>query len=344
MSEIIFIELAVILLVAFFASYIARAFKQPIIIGYIFAGIIISPFIFNLGASTEIISIFSQFGVAFLLFIVGLHMNPKIIKEVGVSSLLVGMVQIILTFGLGFLLAFKILGYSLITSSYIGIALAFSSTIIILKLLSDQRQLDSLYGKISIGILIVQDLVAIIVLMFISSSAEAASFSSFAFRGLLVGGSLILGLFLVGYLILPRVVKNVAKSQELLFLFSITWAFSIAALFSYMGFSIEIGKINKGEYQGTTTDIVVGIREYNGKVGIDIREFVTSEKYTGPTKKGLRIPAASFHEFKEMINSIKEEDLKADEVPEPAASTEAEKGQGTLDSEKEGSSEELPDY
>ena len=73
----------------------------------------------------------------------------------------------------------------------------------------------------------------------------------------------------------------------------------------------DIGKINKGEYQGTTTDIVVGIKEYNGKVGLDIREFVASERYTGPTKKGLRIPAESFKEFKDMINSIKEEDLQA---------------------------------
>ncbi len=75
----------------------------------------------------------------------------------------------------------------------------------------------------------------------------------------------------------------------------------------------DIGKIKKGEYQGAVTEIVVGIREYNGRVGIDIRECVTSEKYTGPTKKGLRIPAEHFLKFKEMINSIKEEDLK--EVP-----------------------------
>lgn len=92
----------------------------------------------------------------------------------------------------------------------------------------------------------------------------------------------------------------------------------------------EIGKITKGEYQGAVTDIVVGIKEYNGKVGVDIREFVTSEKYTGPTKKGLRIPSASFQKFKEMINSISEDDIKEEEVPkeEPV---------------EEGNSE-LPDY
>ena len=73
----------------------------------------------------------------------------------------------------------------------------------------------------------------------------------------------------------------------------------------------DIGKIQKGEYQGTTTEIVVGIKEYNGRIGIDIREFTQSEAYTGPTKKGLRIPSESFEKFKELINSIDPKDLKA---------------------------------
>ena len=71
----------------------------------------------------------------------------------------------------------------------------------------------------------------------------------------------------------------------------------------------EIGKIQKGEYQGTTTEIIVGIKEYNGKVGVDIREFTQSETYTGPTKKGLRIPANKFEDFKKIINSINPSDL-----------------------------------
>lgn len=77
----------------------------------------------------------------------------------------------------------------------------------------------------------------------------------------------------------------------------------------------DIGKISKGEYQGTNTDIVVGIKEYNGRVGVDIREFTQSESYTGPTKKGLRIPADKFEEFKTLINSVNPEDLKAESSP-----------------------------
>ena len=101
----------------------------------------------------------------------------------------------------------------------------------------------------------------------------------------------------------------------------------------------EIGKIQKGEYQGTITEIVIGIKEYNGKTGIDIREFTQSEAYTGPTKKGLRIPAEKFQAFKEMINSISEEDMKQpeDSTPSETKSEELPKEQETLD-------ESNPDY
>ena len=248
--ELVFIQLALVLFAAFILSYIIRMFKQPIIIGYIIAGIVIALILefgfIELGASKEIIDIFSQFGLAFLLFIVGLHLNPKVIKEIGTSSLFIGLGQIIFTFGLGFLVSSKVLGYNTVTSMYVGVALMFSSTIIVMKLISDKRQLDSLYGKIAIGILIIQDLVAVGVLMFISSMSNGTSFSSFALKGLLSGGGLIVLLFLIGLFVLPAVTRNIAKSNELLFLFSICWCFIVAALFSYFGFSIEIGALIAG--------------------------------------------------------------------------------------------------
>lgn len=101
----------------------------------------------------------------------------------------------------------------------------------------------------------------------------------------------------------------------------------------------DIGKINKGEYQGTVTDIVVGIKEYNGRVGVDIREFTTGERYTGPTKKGLRIPAESFSKFKELINSISEDDLKSDPNAEQPKDTENDSAKNT-----EAENEDIPDY
>ncbi len=244
--ENIFIELAIILFVAFVMSYIVRRFNQPIIIGYIIAGIIISPILLNMGGSTELIEVFSEFGIAFLLFIVGLHLNPKVIKEIGVSSLLIGLGQIGLTFVATFAISKFLLGFSTIASAYFGIGLSFSSTIIIMKLLSDQKQLDSLFGKISIGILIIQDLVAVGVLMFISSIAGNGVNGLLGLEGIIRGAVLIGFLFIIGYYVLPRAMKSIAKSQELLFLFSICWCFVLAALFAYIGFSMEIGALVAG--------------------------------------------------------------------------------------------------
>jgi len=261
--EQIFVQLGVILLAAFIVAYFLRIFKQPLIIGYIIAGIILSSFFIKVGASHEVINVLSQFGVAFLLFIVGLHLNPKIIKEVGVSSLFIGLIQIIITFGLSFLVAFKFLGFDAISSCYIGIALAFSSTIIIMKLLSDNQQLDSLFGKISIGVLIIQDIVAIAVLIIISSVSGGLNSFNFSVDGILIGLGLIVGLFLVGYFALPKLTKSIAKSQELLFLFSICWCFIVGAIFSFIGFSVEIGALIAG--------IILSVSPYATEISSKIR-------------------------------------------------------------------------
>ena len=261
--DIVFIQLSIILLVAFLVSYLVKTLKQPIIIGYIIAGVLLSPFIIKIGASTDLIHSFSQFGIAFLLFIVGLHLNPKIIREIGGPSLVVGLGQIIFTFAVSFIIAFKLLDLNLITSSYIGIAIAFSSTIIVMKFLSDKSQLDSLYGKISIGVLIIQDLVAVGVLMFISSVGKNSEIVSKGINGVLIGVGLIVVLFLVGYFILPRITKSVAKSQELLFLFSICWCFVVAAIFSYLGFSMEIGALVAG--------VILSVSPYVTEISSKIR-------------------------------------------------------------------------
>src|SRR6056297_377716 len=258
----IFIQLAMILVAAFIVSYIIRSFKQPIVIGYILAGIIVSPFIIQSGTPMETIDVLSEFGIAFLLFMVGLHLNPKVIKEIGKPSLMIGISQILITFGLGYFLSFYILGYAILTSVYIGIALTFSSTIIIMKLLSDKRELDSLHGKMAVGILIIQDLVATFVLIFISSSNGAVS-GNFGFYNILIGVGVIAFLIFAGYFIMPRITREVAKSQELLFLFSLCWAFLIAALFGYLGFSIEIGALLAG--------VVLSISPYSTEISAKIR-------------------------------------------------------------------------
>jgi Kef-type K+ transport system membrane component KefB len=259
----LFIQLGILLVSAFVLSYLAKLLKQPIIIGYIIAGILISPLLIKVGASTDVIKNLSELGIAFLLFVVGLHLNPKVIKEIGVSSLVIGLGQIILTFGVGFVVSFLVLGWGIIPSLYVGIALSFSSTIIVMKLLSDKQHLDSLYGKISIGILIMQDIVAICALVFISSFSGEKSLADFALRSLL-GGFLLVGiLLLAGIFVLPRLTKNIAKSQELLFLFSIAWCFLIASAFFLLGFSVEIGALIAG--------MVLSVSPYNAEMSAKVR-------------------------------------------------------------------------
>ncbi len=266
MSEQIFLQLAIILGVAFIISYIVRLLKQPLIIGYIIAGIIVSPFFILFGATSEIINVFSKIGIAFLLFLVGMHLNPKVIKGVGAQSLLIGLIQVILTFALAFIVSSKILGLDALTSFYVGIAIAFSSTIIIMKLLSDKKQLDSFSSKMSIGILIVQDLIAILVLILISTANfndGLAGFGSIAIKTLLIGIGLVLGVFLFGFFILLKVVKSVARSQELLFLFSICWAFLASALFAFFGFSLEIGALLAG--------MILSVSPYSAEISSKIK-------------------------------------------------------------------------
>jgi Kef-type K+ transport system membrane component KefB len=266
----IFLYLALILIVAFIISYITGLFKQPIVIGYILAGVVIT-LIINYGfasepASASTIQMFSQLGIAFLLFMVGLHMNPKVIKEIGISSLVVGLTQMFLVFIISFLVCWKLVGLNTIVSSYVGIALMFSSTIIIMKLLSDERQLESLSGKISIGILIIQDVVAILILMFITSffgGGESSNFGLFLLEQFFVGALLVFVLFLMGYFILPRFTQSIARSQELLFLFAIAWCFGIACLFNYFGFSLEIGALIAG--------VVLSISPYSVEMSSKIK-------------------------------------------------------------------------
>src|SRR3989338_5146527 len=240
-----FLEIGLVLVVATIVSCIIRFLRQPLILGYILTGLVVGPSLLNLIKSTETITLFSHMGTALLLFLVGINLNPKVIKEVGFVSLITGVGQVIITTILGFSVA-MIFGFSKISSLYLGIALAFSSTILIMKLLSDKNDTEKLYGKISIGFLIVQDLIAILALMVVSSLGTGANYSNSVAATVLKGLGLLGVLFTFGLYLLPWLTRLIARSQELLLLFSVSWAFALSLLFKYMGFSIEIGALLAG--------------------------------------------------------------------------------------------------
>ncbi len=245
MAITIFVELSIIIIIAVVIASIMRLLKQPLIIGYILTGIIVSPYFLNIVKSTEAIATFAQIGITLLLFMVGLNLNPRIIKDVGKVSLITGVGQVIFTSVIGFFIG-RLLGFSTIVSMYIAVALTFSSTIIIMKLLSDKNDLETLYGRIAIGFLIVQDLIVILILMVISAIPTEINLTILALETVLKVSGLLLLLFIISVYIFPKITKVVAKSQEFLLLFSIGWCFAVATLFHYLNFSIEAGALLAG--------------------------------------------------------------------------------------------------
>ncbi len=247
MVEVI-LELSLVVAIAAILAMLSRFIRQPPIIAYLVAGILVGPLFFNLvgptTTSAEFMQVFARIGVAFLLFIVGLSLDFRVLKEVGSVSALAGFVQVFVTALIGFVIAHS-LGFSTLPSIYLGLALAFSSTVVVVKILSDKKEIDTLHGRIALGILIVQDFVAAIVLMIIPFVGKAVTVSSLA-PSLGLALLLIVVIFLLSTLVFPRLLHMIASHQEVLFLFGIAWALVLATAFDLLGFSLEIGALIAG--------------------------------------------------------------------------------------------------
>ncbi len=244
----IFIELSIIIIIATLVSVVMRVFKQPLVVGYILSGIIAGPYMLGVLKSVDQIELFSKIGISILLFIVGLSLSPKIVKEVGKISIVTGFGQVVLTSCVGFLIC-VFLGFGTLESVFISVAITFSSTIIVLKLLSDRGDSNKLYGRVAIGFLLAQDIIATIILVIVSTFGnriEGTNIYLALFTVLLKGVIATTILFFVGKRILPRLSPFFASSQEFLFLFSLAWGFGMSTLFYMLGFSIEIGALIAG--------------------------------------------------------------------------------------------------
>lgn len=246
----IFFEITVVIFLAAILSVIFRFLKQPGVLAFIITGIIVGPLGPFKFYSHDLMEGLASIGITLLLFMIGLELKLSELRSVGKIALIAGSSQMLFTSLAGFLIS-TILGFSTLTSIYIGVALAFSSTIIIIKLLSDKKDLKSLYGKITIGILLVQDLVAIFALITLSTlnSAPSASINLFDIGLVFLKIAVLFGwVAILSREVLPRMLNIIARSSESLFLFSLAWAFGISALVSspLIGFSIEIGGLLAG--------------------------------------------------------------------------------------------------
>src|SRR3990167_5595031 len=163
----LFLELAGILVLATGLGIVAKGLKQPLIVAYIFTGVVISYLGLFRGIDQGILESLSNLGIAFLLFLVGIDLKVEDLKYVGKAALYTGLGQIVFTAFVGFILV-SALGFGVISSLYIAVAITFSSTVIILKLLAEKNELQSLHGKIAVGFLLVQDFVAVLALVVLS--------------------------------------------------------------------------------------------------------------------------------------------------------------------------------
>jgi Kef-type K+ transport system membrane component KefB len=245
----IFLELTVILIMAGVIATAISRFKQPAIIAYLLTGLIVGPFGYYRLQSTDALHGLAEIGITLLLFLVGLELDISQIKKLGTAMLLAGVGQIILTTGLAFALL-NALGFNGSSGLLMAVGLAFSSTVVVVKLLNEKRDLPSLYGRLAVGILLLQDFAAIFLLIFLAGSNSDATglFANLPpWQNVLfnLAKALVLFWFVhwISTFILPKILKLIGKSDELLLVFSLAWALGLAAFVSmpFIGFNLEIG-------------------------------------------------------------------------------------------------------
>jgi Kef-type K+ transport system membrane component KefB len=262
-------EFAILLIISALVGSIAVRLRQPVLIAYIMVGILVGPVVLGLVKAHDHISLLAEIGVTVLLFVVGLKLDLHLIRNIGPVALATGLGQLVFTIAFGFILIL-LMGKGYMEAIYVAVALTFSSTIIIVKLLSDKRELDSLHGRIAVGFLIVQDLAVVLAMMAMSALRGA--------KGLVaveVAGSLVLRLmvataliFLLMRYILPWLVEAMARSQELLLVFAISWGTGLAMLGEWAGFSKEAGAFIAGfslastHYREAMNARLSGIRDF----------------------------------------------------------------------------------
>ena len=244
LSGNILFDIGLILVMAMLVAYVAKLIKQPLIPAYIIAGLILGPIGLGIIKDTEIIKSISEIGIIFLLFIVGIEMDFKKLKSLGLTAIITGTLQIGFTFLAGYFIFNNFLHFDQLNSIYAGLIIAFSSTMVVLKLLSDEEELLTLHGRLILGILFVQDIFVILALTIFVGADSITIMSLLPVLGKFIG--LMLFAYLLNrYLIFP-IFKFAAKSQELLFLLSLGVCFIFVMIAHLLGLSVAIGALLAG--------------------------------------------------------------------------------------------------
>lgn len=267
----IFTQVAVLLFFAACVGAVGIRMKQPLIVAYIAVGIIAGPSVLSLVSVNDQVDLLAKLGITLLLFIVGLKLDFHIIRTMGPVALATGLGQVIFTSVVGYIIAVS-LGMAPLSALYVAVALTFSSTIIIVKLLSDKKEVDSLHGRIALGFLIVQDLVVVLVMIGLNTLNGSVENSS-AFLttlGVLVKGlGFLVVVVLIARYVFPRLLRLMSQSTELLVMFGIAWAVMLAMLGDALGFSKEVGAFVAGVSLASTP-----YRDALGARLVSLRDFL----------------------------------------------------------------------
>jgi Kef-type K+ transport system membrane component KefB len=267
----VFQQLVALLLMAAAVGTLAILLKQPLIVGYILVGILAGPSVLGRVIPRDEVDLLAKIGIALLLFVVGLRLDLHLIRTMGRVALATGLGQVIFTSLVGYFLAVA-LGMEPVTALYVCVALTFSSTIIIVKLLSDKREIDMLHGRIAVGFLIVQDIVVVLVMIGLSAYGIAGASEQLGYTLLfllLKGAALLAGVALPMRYVLPHLLHYLARSLELVVLFAIAWALFLAILGDTLGFSKEVGAFLAGISLASTR-----YREAIGTRLVSLRDFL----------------------------------------------------------------------
>jgi Kef-type K+ transport system membrane component KefB/voltage-gated potassium channel Kch len=251
--ESLFEQVALVLVISVLLGLVANALRQPLIVAFIVAGILVGPQALGIIGSRAEIELLATVGISIMLFLVGLKLDIGQIGLIGPVALATGVGQIVFTSGVGWLLALA-LGLPPVPALYVAVALTFSSTIIVVKILSDKRELDQLHGRIAIGFLIVQDIAVVLAMIALSAGDVGGDVDPLRQAVLVVvrGVALLTGLGVLMRWVLPATVHRMARQAELLVLFAIAWAVAVATLTVWLGFSEEVGAFLAGVALGST--------------------------------------------------------------------------------------------
>jgi len=271
-TQVVFVQTALVLCLAAAAGFVGSRLKQPLIVSFIAVGILAGPHALDLVDDPHSLELLAEIGISILLFIVGLKLDLVMIRTMGRVALATGLGQVLFTSLGGFGIA-RLLGMDTTAAIYVAVALTFSSTIIIVKLLSDKREIDALHGRIAIGFLIVQDLAVVLAMIALSAyGAGAAGEETLLWK---FGNVILYGvLFLGGVLLLmkrplPWLLRQLSGAPELLVLFSIAWAVGLAAFGDWLGFSKEVGAFAAGMSIASTP-----YRDAIGSRLVSLRDFL----------------------------------------------------------------------